>query len=216
MANNISITLPSLTLDGAANLHGEASITLPPLTLDGAASFDDDATMTMPMLTLVARAVTGSIPDCIVMNTINNAVSEYKGYWFNSYTKFNGVYLAANQSGIYEQDQSSLDEEAYPIKAHIKTGTIDTYKDRIQRLRNAWLTFETDGDIRISSRADEQAMRYYYLTFQNYVGIKERRVKFERGIRERHFDFKVENINGSDLQVDKLTVTLEPVVSKRR
>jgi len=212
--NEASITLPLLTIDGQGHLAADASITLPIFTVVAGDALGGD--ITLPMLTLVARGIKGSAPDCIVMNTINNAVSEYKGYWFNSFTKFNGVYLAANQNGIYAQDETSLDEEVYPIKSHIKTGVIDTYQDRIQRLRNAWLTFETDGDIRIRTRADEQATRYYPLIFQDYVGIKERRVKFERGIRQRHFDFKVENINGSDLQVDKLTVTLEPIVSKRR
>jgi hypothetical protein len=218
----VAITLPMLTIVGlglGADLNGDVSLTLPSLTLDGAGHLSADTAVTLPMITLSARAVTGSVPDCVVMNTFNNAVSEYKGYWFNSYTKFNGVYLAANQNGIYELDDSDADNagvDDFKIKAHIKTGVIDTYQDRVQRLRNAWLTFETDGDIRIRTRADEQTTRYYYLTFQNYVGIKERRVKFERGIRERHFDFKVENINGSDLEIDKLTVTLEPIVSKRR
>ena len=47
-------------------------------------------------------------------------------------------------------------------------------------------------------------------------GINERRVKFERGIRNRFFDFKIQNIAGSQIEIDRLTITLEPVVSKRR
>jgi hypothetical protein len=47
-------------------------------------------------------------------------------------------------------------------------------------------------------------------------GINERRVKFERGIRNRFFDFKIQNVIGSQLEIDKLTIMLEPVISKRR
>jgi hypothetical protein len=229
-----NISLPILTVLGSTPSLGSVAITLPLLTVNSftgalgsiilpqivvVAGEQEGGDVTLPLFTLSAMAVKGSVPDCVVMNTINNAVTEYKGYWFNSYTKFNGVYLAANQNGIYEQDLTDTDNtgvDDFKIKAHIKSGVIDTYKDKIQRLRNAWLTFETDGDIRVVTRADQKATRRYYLTFQDIAGIKERRVKFERGIRERHFDFKVENINGSDLKIDKLTVTLEPILSKRR
>ena len=125
--------------------------------------------------------------------------------------------LAANQNGIYAQDITSVDDGVYKIKAHIKTKRIDVHNGTIHRLRNSYLIYESDGDIRITSKADKVATRTYYLTLQPTIsGIRERRVKFERGIRNRHFDFKIENINGSSLEIDKFTVHTEPIISKRR
>ena len=232
-----SLTLPVLTvLSSAISLHGDTSLTLPVLTVISTSSIasNGDVAVTFPVLIVSAssglggdidlpalrlaiRAYNGSPPECVVMNTKSSAITEYKDYAFNSYARFNGVDLAANQNGIYALDISSLDESTYKIKAHIKTGQVDLYKESIQRLRNAYLTHETDGDVRITSVGDKAATRTYYLALQNSLnGVRERRIKFERGIRNRHFDFKIENIDGSELEIDGLRVLTEPIISKRR
>ncbi len=191
-----------------------AEITFPALVVSATSGFNN-ASITFPSLGISARS--RAIAECVVMNTKNFAVSEYLAYGFNSMTKFNGANLIADQNGIYEQDSSDLDDSAYKIKAHIKSGRIDLYADVIQRLRNAWLSYQTDGDVEIVTRADKKITRTYNLPFHNgLVGINERRVKFQRGIRNRIFDFKVANINGSQMEIDKLTITLEPISSKRR
>lgn len=232
-----SLALPVLTvLSSAISLHGDTSLTLPVLTVISTSTIasNGDVAVTFPVLIVSAssglggdidlpalrlaiRAYNGSPPECVVMNTKSSAITEYKDYAFNSYTRFNGVDLAANQNGIYALDTSSLDESTYKIKAHIKTGQVDLYKESIQRLRNAYLTHETDGDVRITSVGDKAATRTYYLALQNSLnGVRERRIKFERGIRNRHFDFKIENIDGSELEIDGLRILIEPIISKRR
>lgn len=215
LANRAELTLPQFTISSTALLHATANLTLPLLSVQAAGAAG--AELTFPIFTVIGRSYKGSPPDCAVMNTKNFAVSEYEDYAFNSYARFNGANLSANQNGIYELDDTATDEGTYKIKAHIKSGEIDTYNGSIQRLRNAYLSYETDGDVQMVSRADKAATRKYYLTFQTAIsGIRERRIKFERGIRNRHFDFKIENINGSSMEIDKLTVLLEPIISKRR
>jgi hypothetical protein len=193
---------------------------LPSVTLDGYATFDDDIAFALPVITLLARTYNGSAPECVVMNTKNFAVTEYVNYGFNSMAKFNGLNLVADQNGIYEQDSSDTDNagvDDYSIKAHIKTGRVDTHKGTINRPRNGWLNYQSDGSVQIVTRADKKTNRTYELTYYSGMeGINERRCKFERGIRERFFDFKISNINGSRLEIDKLTITLEPIDSKRR
>ncbi len=178
------------------------------------------ADLTLPIFTMSARAYNGSAPECVVMNTKNFAVSEYINYGFNSMTRFNGSNLIADQNGIYEQDASDTDNagiDDYKIKAHVKTGQFDISVDVQQKIRNAWLSFETNGDVRLTSVADKKATRTYLVPYNAAMsGIRERRVKFERGIRNRIFDFKFENIDGSQLEIDKITITLEPIVSNRR
>ena len=177
----------------------------------------NDGTRTLTAITLSVRAYNGSPPECVVMNTKTSAVSEYNDYAFNSYARFNGVDLAAGQNGIYAQDTTDVDDSVYKIKAHIKTGRVDVYNGTIQRLRNGYLNYESDGDVRITSVADKTATRTYYLALQAAIsGIRERRIKFERGIRNRQFDFKIENIDGSSLEIEKFTIHTEPIISKRR
>jgi hypothetical protein len=176
--------------------------------------------VTINVLTVQTRAYNGSAPECVVMNTKNFAVTEYVNYGFNSMARFNGAELIADQNGIYEADASDTDNagvDDYSIKAHIKTGRVDVYKNTKHVLRNAWLNYQTDGSVQVVSRADKKATRYYTLTYNSALdGINERRVKFERGIKNRFFDFKIQNIIGSQLEIDKLTIMLEPIVSKRR
>jgi rRNA maturation endonuclease Nob1 len=135
-------------------------------------------------------------------------------------TEFNGEYLIADQNGIYKADTSDTDNagvDNYAIKAHIKTGRVDIYSGNRNRLTNAWINYQTDGDIQLVTTADKKVIRTYSLPYHSGLsGINERRVKFEKGIRNRFFDFKIQNIAGSQLEIDKLTIMLEPVISKRR
>jgi hypothetical protein len=228
-----SLTFPVLTLDGAASGLYEGSVTLPLLSLSAfispgivditlpvitlsATAGRPRASLTFPMFTVVARAYKGTPPETVVMNTKISAISEYKDYAFNSYTRFNGADLVANQNGIYEEDKSGVDDSVYKIKAHVRSGQVDIHNGTIHRLRNGFLSHETDGDVQVTSVAESAKTRKYYLTLQDIQGIKERRVKFERGIKDRHFDFKIENVDGSSLEIDKFTVLTEPVISKRR
>lgn len=176
----------------------------------------NDVAVTFPVLTLSARATKQA--ECLVMNTKNFAVSEYANYGFNSMTKFNGLNLIADQNGIYEQDDSDLDAGLYNIPALIKTGVIDIYSTQINRLRDSYLMYRSDGDVRLTTKADKKATRTYLVleSVSDSNVVKKRRIKFERGIRNRHFDFKLENVNGSTFEIDMLSIEIEPVISKRR
>lgn len=177
------------------------------------------AGVALPAITVQGKAYKGSVPECIVMNTKLNAVSEYLNYPFNSYVKFNGVFLAANQNGIYELDNTSQDEATYNIKAHIKSRIVDMHNGTINRLRDSFVVYKSDGDIRLTSNADKKVTRTYLVPQQiNGINknVKRRRIKFERGIRNRFFDFKIENVNGSEFELELLRVFTEPIISKRR
>lgn len=214
-AGNADITLPQLTVQGGSGATG--NITLPLLSVQGLGGAT--GVITLPIFVILGRAYKGSPPDCVVMNTRNFAVSEYKDYAFNSYTRFNSVNLSANQNGIYELDDTDTDEGAYTIKANVKSGIVDIHNGTINRLRDSYIVYKSDGDIRLISNADKKVTRRYLVPQQiNGINknIKKRRIKFERGIRNRFFDFNIENINGSELELELLRVFAEPIISKRR
>lgn len=171
----------------------------------------------LPIISFSVRAYK-VVPKCLVMNTNNFSISEYTDFGFNSMTFFNNANVVASENGIYEIDDSDLDMETYKIKAHAKTGIVDTYKGVITRMRDAYILYRSDADIKVSVFADKKANRHYYLLVSESQGetIKKRRIKFERGIKNRHFDFRMANVDGGAIVIEKLTVALEPILSKRR
>ncbi len=149
----------------------------------------------------------------LVTNTRNFAISEYSNFAFNSMCKFNGKYLYAKSDGIYEGGGD--DDDGTQITASYKTGAIDTYTTEIQRLRDAYLTFRSDGDVQLFSVGDEINARAYFITSSSVNVIHERRVKFERGIKDRHINIGISNVNGSTLEVDSIKVLTEPIRKRR-
>jgi hypothetical protein len=219
LTGDVDITLPFITMWSVSGGIGSIAITLPFLTMYGVegGTFGDIAII-LPSLTLIARTYTGTPPSCLVMNTKNFAVSEYDNFGFNSMTKFNGSSIVADQNGIYEIDDSDLDAELYKIKCHATTGIVDTYDRVVSRMRDAYLTYRGEDDVKLSVYADKNYNRHYEILRNtvNYNLIKIRRVKFERGIKNRHFDFRMANIDGGALEIEKLKIALEPILSKRR
>ncbi len=149
----------------------------------------------------------------IVTNTKNFAISEYSSWPFNSMARLNGKYLYAKADGIYEG--GGEDDDGTEISASYKTGAVDMYATEIQRLRDAYLTFRSDGDIQLFSVGDEVNTRVYSITNSTSGTVHERRLKFERGIKDRHFSFGASNISGSSLEIDTAKILSEPIRKRR-
>jgi hypothetical protein len=148
-----------------------------------------------------------------VVNTRTFAISEYSNFAFNSMAKLNGKYVYANSSGIYEG--GGTDDNGAQIDAGYKTGAIDMYATEVQRLRDAYLTFRSDGDIQFFAEGNETYTRMYNIVNSVLDQIHERRVKFERGIRDRYFNFGVSNVNGSTFEMKSVKVLSEPIRKRR-
>ncbi len=187
-----------------ATVMGDAILLLP------------DTSMIAQESSLTLHAPSVSITDDIktlVANTRNFAISEYGNFAFNSTCKFNGKFLYAKSDGIYEGGGDS--DNGTNIEASYKTGAVDIFATEMQRLRDAYLTFRTNGDIQLFSVGDEVNARVYFITSSQGSTIHERRVKFERGIKDRHFNFGISNMNGSTLEVDSAKILSEPIRKRR-
>jgi hypothetical protein len=149
----------------------------------------------------------------IVANTRNFAISEYAAFAYNSMCKFNGKYMYAKADGIYEGGGD--DDNGAEIVASYKTGSIDIFATEVQKMRNAFCNFRSNGDIQLFSVGDEVYVRSYTIINSTPDTIHERRVKLSRGIRQRHFNFGVSNINGSTLEVDSIKILTEPIRKRR-
>jgi hypothetical protein len=127
--------------------------------------------------------------------------------------KFNGKYMYAKADGIYEGGGD--DDNGAEIVASYKTGSIDIFTTEVQKMRNAFCNFRSNGDIQLFSVGDEVYVRSYTIINSTTDTIHERRVKLGRGIRQRHFNFGVSNVNGSTLEVDSIKILTEPIRKRR-
>lgn len=189
---------------GAVVVSGDAILLLP------------DTSMILLPMGLSTHAPTIIITDdvrTLVANTRNFSMAEYGNFGFNSMCKFNGKYLYAKSDGIYEEGAD--DDNGTQIDASYKTGAIDIFATEVQKLRDAFLNIRSNGDVQLFSVGDELNTRKYNITLSTSTTIHERRVKFERGIRERHFNFGVSNVNGSTLEIDSIRILSEPIRKRR-
>lgn len=150
--------------------------------------------------------------DTISMNN-NGAVTEYTNFNFNSYAKFNGKFIAANLTGIFEL--GGADDNGTNIDSSFKTGDIDIFSGSVNRLRDAYVTFSSDGDIKLVTVGNQTNSRSYSKVNSVVSKIHERRIVFERGIDDRFFSFELLNSGGSTFDINNLRVALGPARKRR-
>lgn len=215
------VTITAALLAPVINTGSIVNITVTPSVLPVTASllshiFKPDMTVLPSVLSMSVSILTpADITDnkTACMNTGTLAVTQYVNFNYNSYTKFNGQYIALNKTGIYELGGN--DDDGTNIIASFKTGTIDTYGEHINRLRDAYVSFRSDGDILLKTVGDEINERTYAINNSTANTIHERRIKFQRGIKDRYFSFELSNDSGSSMDVDKLKVAMEPIKKRR-
>jgi hypothetical protein len=149
----------------------------------------------------------------IVTNARTFAISEYTAMAFNSMAKFNGKYLYAKADGIYEGGGN--DDNGAGIHASYKTGAFNIDATEVQKLRNAFLNFRSNGDMQLFSVGNEVNTRLYNIPNSTADTMHERRKKFERGIRDNHFSFGISNVAGSSFEIKSAKILTEPIRKRR-
>jgi hypothetical protein len=223
-ALSISMAQEGITIVAGADLS--VSVLAQTLGIDVSAlapTILSDVTLLLPGIPMITiemslglHAPEVSITDdikIVVTNARTFAISEYTAFPFNSMTKFNGKYLYARADGIYEGGGDN--DDGAEIDASYKTGSVDINATEVQKLRNAFLNFRSDGDVQLFSVGNEVNARAYNVVNSTSGTMHERRVKFERGIRDNHFSFGISNKNGSSFEVKSAKILTEPIRKRR-
>jgi len=202
-----AIVVPRLTFSvyGWFNPKGTSALILPTLRLFSAGR---EILEVRPLKTPIRKG--------IAMNLVNWAVSEYTDYPFNSLVVFNGKQLGGKEDGIYDLDNGD-DDDGFPINAYIETGTEDLFKKFMARLREIWIESRQDGQLKlVIIGGEKETSPVAELPIVSYdQNMHEERVKGPRALKERYVAFRLENVNGSDVDIKKITAFKEPVPRRR-
>ena len=138
----------------------------------------------------------------IVMNTRNDAITEYQNYGFNSYAEINGSYYGASSSGLYLLDGD--DDDGTNIDWSFKTGQMDNKSPFMKQLPEIVLGLRSNGSIRVRVHKDDNEYFDYTLPAINTETIRQHRVQPGRGMRSRYFSVELQGIANSTLELDSL------------
>lgn len=149
------------------------------------------------------------------MNLMNQAISTYSNYNFNSIACFNGTYLGATDTGIYPLSGDT--DNGADIDAKIKTGSMDFGDTIIKYARDVWITFRSNGNLTLVIFVDEDTTT----TIQKQTtivsdSIIEERLKLPRGLRGRFYTVELKNFSGADFDIDSFNLLVESVRRKVR
>ncbi len=216
---SISLSLKEIALAvaGGTGTLGVASLALPiqMLRADGYGPQIGDATLALPVLVLQAtgRESSGANFSTIVMHTESNALSTFDNYKFNSFARFNGVYLGANDSGIFALIGAT--DDGVIIDAAARVGITDFGTSHLKRVDRCYVGYRTDGDMVLRVTTDDSTIRDYVLTTATTAGgIHGNHVRIGKGLAARYWQFEIQNRAGSDFELD--IIEIKPTVLHRR
>lgn len=148
----------------------------------------------------------------LVLNLKNLAVSQYAEFDFNSMCKFNGVYLGANETGIYQLETGD-DDEGVPIDVYFEVETslgIPTNK----HVRRVDISGECDGDLLLTTSFDDGAQYQDTVTFDAAGTYKTIRKTMRRTCRGKYLRFRLDNVDGSNFNIDNIVLHVIPIATR--
>lgn len=144
--------------------------------------------------------------DCfgIVINLKRLAVSQIRNFDFNSMCVFNGVTLAASDSGLFSLDTSDNDNGT-EINSLVELVTTNLGYLGVKRFRKAYVGYETSGEIKIAIKTDEGDFESYTVPPNNITQKQHRdMLSLTRNQKGTYWTFKIENIDGCDFSIDHI------------
>lgn len=154
-----------------------------------------------------------------IMSPDNEAIYQYEGFNFNSFTKFDGHYYGSNDQGLYLLEGS--DDAGEPIAARVRTGLMDFSTGRYKQMARAYLGYTSDGPLllKVVTVKDREPGRgekvedWYELT-QVHTEMSAGRIPVGEGLKSVYWQFVLHNKAGADFATDE--VRLYPLYSDRR
>jgi hypothetical protein len=124
--------------------------------------------------------------------------------------EWNGVYIGANEDGIFTLDDAETDNGA-EILAIIETPTSNFGIDNAKRMRKAYIGYESSGFLVLKITTDDDLHYYYILRPRKKQQLQHKTlVPLGRDAKGDYWMFRIENKDGCDFSLDSLDMV--PVV----
>jgi len=179
---NLSRSIPAVTLSATSNWMGTnyATLTLPSITIDARTSG------------LIAEIIT------LAMNTKNFGLSQYSSYNYNSLCMFNGHFIGAKSSGVYELEGSNDAGNAILWKLRLPKLNLEDSK-----LREIYIYGTLNGDTKAVVETPE-GERYEYDAEPVSENDDRIRIKVGKGIRSKYLVLELFNEDNFSITIDKI------------
>lgn len=152
----------------------------------------------------------------MAMNSETRAISEYRGFNFNSLANLGGTLYGANEFGLFRLDGNT--DNGNPIDAFARTALQRIAGGRMARVDCAYVGYRSNGQLQmkvIISDSDGEKKGYVYDMVQvPATTTRPNRVKFGRGMKAAYWAFELHNIAGADFAAD--VIEIHPLPLERR
>ncbi len=138
------------------------------------------------------------------------APSRYDSLPANSMCVFDGKTYMACAAGIYEIGAD--DDAGRPIHASATVAQSNFGSTKNKRIPYVYVGMRSSGAMQLKAIANNQSDRYYAL---NAVGgaVRGSRADLGKGLEGQYWQFRVDNVNGADFELD--TIEFKPAVLSR-
>ena len=208
---SLSRPLPSMQLSaiGLTGTDSDGTINLPFFTISasGILSTEGTVAITLPLYKLLAEVVAETYLS-MALNIRNFALTNLSNYKFNSFARFNGVHLGATGTKIFNLDSAENTDNGSPIDWNFRIPFLDLEMKSKKKLRQAWVSFKSSGDIIVTAMYPDGTEYEYDLTGYEVTedGV---RVKFGRGLRNRYIALDFKSKDGSTIDLDTIRLNLD-------
>lgn len=208
-AAELSLRMFTLEASGETGTVATAAIALPlfvPAAAGSTPSFGT-ASVSLPLFYTesIGTPTFASTWRTWVLNLHTRALTEYTGFQFNSYARFDGHVLGASDGGIFKLDASTSDAGT-SIAAVVRTGVNDYDSSWLKRVPRLYVNYSTTGDVEVRTITSEDGRRRYLLPHNNVTGIQQRRVPVGAGPKSRWWQFEIVNRDGADFSLSNVLV----------
>ena len=144
------------------------------------------------------------------INYETNAPSRYDSLPANSMCSFNGKTYMACAAGIYEIGAD--DDAGRPIHASATVAQTNFGSTKNKRIAYVYVGMRSSGAMQLKAIANNQSDRYYAL---NAIGgaVRGSRADLGKGLEGQYWQFRVDNVNGADFELD--SIEFKPTVLSR-
>jgi hypothetical protein len=140
----------------------------------------------------------------VCVNTRLQALTFADGWQFNSFAVLGDVILAATGDGLFVLGGDT--DNGAAINAGFSTGLHDGDSAQQKRTTGLLVGYRTNGDLRLAVVADEHEDEHYILESDGHATLHNARVKIGRGMKGRHWQLVIDNIEGDDFEVSTMTL----------